>query len=233
MAKMSSVLLILFLIGCGGDHGPTPFVLNVESVDVVRLAVHRMDVLLRPSMLNQRFQMAPDAVLGGGVSTRVTGAGEYLIQFERGWVTANARIGPTTFNLDIPLLGAGGPDDPAIGNPTARVSFHRLELEVGRGEAPLPWPLPPGNDPLGRATVSVHCDPDYRWQCNASEPPDAGDPDGRTPDAPVDATPDATDATEDGLPVDAEADGSADAVTDAPVDEPIDVAIADAVADDG
>lgn len=165
--------------GCGGEPR-APFTLQIRSADVVQSAVHQIEVVLRPSVAAERFQPQADmSHFGGTISTRVTGAGEFAIFVESGFIDANATPGDlmSAFALDVPLLLASDVDQvDMVQDPYVDVTFIRRGERIGSSTRRfLPWPLPDG----GSVLTEVTCDRDggFARQCTNNEPlPDSGAP---------------------------------------------------------
>ena len=183
MRRLRQTALLLPLLwlaaSCGGDDTPAPFILQINSADVILNAVDRVEIIIRPSDLDRRFQMVPDmSHEGGTVFTRVSGAGEFVITMERDYVEANATTGTTgtTFTLELPVASSEEPDDPSIGDPTMEVNLIRGTERIATGQRFLVWPFPPGE----RAIVTVSCNrPEFDRQCTNNDPlpsSDAGTP---------------------------------------------------------
>lgn len=188
MRILGTITILAFVLAaCGGDDGPPPFVVQINSRDVVQTAVNRIELVLDPEELDRRFEMVPDRSIGGEVFTRVSAAGEYVITLEQGYITRNGQPGEMfPFLVRVPLQGS--PVDNGVADPTLRVTFIRGEERIGIGERFLAWPLAPG----GEAVVTVQCiRPTFARQCTNNDGADAGP-------APVDSGTDAGSTVADG-----------------------------------
>lgn len=159
------LIVLLFLAGCGGDEVDA-FSLRLLPRDVVESAVDSIEIVIKPTELNQRFVDEPDQSFDDNVSARVTAAGEFAIFVERGFIEDNAEDGPFTFNLRLPLYALSNADPPEIGDPQVTVTIIRREERIAIGQRLLPWPLPPG----GNGDVTISCVPEFGIQCTNNDP---------------------------------------------------------------
>jgi len=183
-SRLTRTVPILYLLaapafllgGCAAERAPAPFMLKVNSSNVVQLAVDGLEIVFQPET-GRSFDAAPEENLGSGVVAFTSSAGEYVIRANKRWITANAQTdaSTTTFFLNVPLYST----DPnsTVGSPAVRASFLQKrdrgagcepwELDCGdriaEGErSSLAWPLPDG----GATEVLVVCRrPDFGPQC--------------------------------------------------------------------
>lgn len=170
--------LCLAALSCS-DGGAEPFILRLIADDgsvpsgpgngIILAAVDRVQVVIAPdrSSGNQFDALAPRLFDGGDVETRVSAAGEWVITLERPYIEAHAFDHGTTFGLEIPLAPENTTDDPAIRDPTMRVTFQRQGEVIASTERGLNWPLLPGD----ALDVVVFCPEATRFQCLNSAPP--------------------------------------------------------------
>jgi len=174
MRRLQRTTLLLPLLwlaaSCGGADGPTPFTIQINSLDVILNAAETIEIVIRPTDLDRRFRTVPDMNYEGGtVYTRVSGAGEFVIRLEREYIQANAQTGvaETAFILEVPVQSSTAPDDGTIGDPTLEVNILRRGERIATDLVPLVWPLPPGE----RRVVHVECiRPDFDRQCTNNDP---------------------------------------------------------------
>ncbi len=160
------LLLGIGLVGCGSDGGSVDaFTLQINSLDVVRPAVDRIEVVLRPSDLDRHFRTEPDDTFQNDVSTRVSAAGEFVVLIEKPWIDSHFAEGPSTFNVRLPLFSEESTSDESIGDPIAYVTFIRRDERIALGERAVPWPLPAGE----KADVTVRCGAMFSRQCTNND----------------------------------------------------------------
>jgi hypothetical protein len=162
-------LSLAFVAACGEDARP-PFVLQINSQDIVQTAVDRIEIVMRPMPAGTRFAAQADmSDFGGTVASRVTGAGEFAINVEQAYVDANARPGDlmNAFFVDVPILLSDDTAQQSVEDPLTEVTFIRGSERIGNAERFLDWPLVDG----GQAVFRVMCDrPTYSRQCTNNDP---------------------------------------------------------------
>lgn len=167
---LAALVVPALLASCGGDDGPAPYTLQINSQDVVLNAVTRVEIVLQPrGDLDRTFRMVPDQDHAGGeISTRVSAAGEYVIVIERTWVEDHAAMPSSmqAFVLDVPLQASTAADDPSILDPMLTVTFIRGDERIAEGARLVTWPLPPGGEDI----VTVTCiRPEFSRQCTNND----------------------------------------------------------------
>jgi hypothetical protein len=176
------VLAPLVLAACGGDPPRDPFIIQINSQDIVQLAVDQIEIVLEPSPAGTRFSPQNDmSNFDGTISSRVTGAGQFAIRVEQAYIERNARPGDlmNAFFVDVPILLVSSAGQESVEDPLTRVTFIRGAERIGTFQRFLDWPLADG----GQAVFRVICTrPDFSRQCtnNDGAPPvDSGTmPDG-------------------------------------------------------
>ena len=178
-ALLLPILSLGLLVAACGEDGPAPFTIQLQSVDVVQTAVDRIEVLFKPSSLDQHFNMVEDGThFSGTVFTRVTASGDYLIQIEREYIDNYARPGGSTFLLDVPVYSTGS--GTTTSSPSVQVTFIRRDERIATAERFVAWPLPPGEE----SVMMVRClIPDFRRQCTNNDPLPMTDSGTGAPDA--------------------------------------------------
>lgn len=153
------------LLGCVDDR----FQIDVRSGDasggaqVALEAIDEVEVVLAPNRVqgNTFPPQAPRISNGGGVETRVSAAGEWVLRLFPPYLADNAALTDEGFSLSIPLSMAG--DQQAdVDAPSARVTFIRRGERIAESALlRLPWPLRSGtSEPLFvpcRAFFAVEC----------------------------------------------------------------------------
>ena len=174
MRVLSALLVPLafasILGACGSEPIRDPFVIQINSQDIVQPAVDRIEIVMRPMTAGQRFTSQADmSNFGGSVASRVTGAGEFAIFVERAYIDANARPGDlmNAFFVDVPVLMASDIGQDVVEDPLTQVTFIRGAERIGDVERFLEWPLVDG----AQAVFRVMCDrPDFARQCTNNNP---------------------------------------------------------------
>jgi len=177
-ALSTALVTALALSACGSDPAPPAFTFQINSRDVVLTAVDRIEIVLEPQSLDQNFTTVPDRSLyGGNVFTRVSAAGEFVINVERPYIAEHGHTAPdAAFIMELPLYSTDATDDPVVAVPQARTTFIRGAERIAVGSRFLEWPLPAG----GRAVATVSCirtPMNFGPQCTNNDPvrlPDAG-----------------------------------------------------------
>ncbi len=179
LALAGFCLLSCLLAACGGEARP-PFVLQINSQDIVQTAVDRIEIVMRPQPAGTSFAAQMDmSDFGGTVASRVTGAGEFAINVEQAYIDAHARPGDlmNAFFVDVPVLLDDTTLQDSVEDPLTDVSFIRGSEYIGSAQRFLDWPLVDG----GQAVFRVMCDcPTYARQCTNNDPiptADSGTPD--------------------------------------------------------
>ncbi|MEM9192998.1 MAG: hypothetical protein AAGF12_27740 [Myxococcota bacterium] len=150
---------LILCAGCGSDDdGPAPFILTIDTTDILLPAVQLVEIELSPNpmALDQMFAPRPEMMLFGGDGTaRVTGDGNFYITLNRAYVEREAvpKMGGQTFTLDVPLQAESSADTPGILDPRIDVHFQRNGVRIGTAAAFLPWPPPAG----GTQALRVNC----------------------------------------------------------------------------
>ena len=174
---LATFVSMSLLVGCG-DDAPPAHVIQINSEDIVQTAVDRIEIVMRPGMVNQQFQMAPDmSHFGGTAISRVTGAGEFVILLEKGYVDARAEqsMGVGAFLIDVPVSPVTAADPGA--DPTVEVTFIRGTERIADGQRFLDFPLLEG----ARSIVSVRCKRtpvNFGPQCTNNDPAPGSSPTG-------------------------------------------------------
>lgn len=159
----------LLLGGCAEDAS-TPFVLQIDSVDVSTQAIDRIFVVLEAGDLNRQFREVPDdSAFAGAVRTRVSGGGEFVIELTRAYVEGRAEPAEVPseglFTLDVPLE-TEAKEDSTIGDPNVTVTFLQGADSIAIGQGTLSWPL--ADDET--TTITVRCFDDIQDRCAGDAP---------------------------------------------------------------
>ncbi len=176
------VALVALTSGCG-DPARAPFIIQINSQDIVQTAVDRIEIVMRPMPAGTRFAAQADmSAFGGNVTSRVTGAGEFAINVERAYIDTHARPGDlmNAFFVDVPILLSDDTAQATVEDPLTEVTFIRGSERIGNAERFLDWPLVDG----AQAVFRVTCDrPMYSRQCTNNDPIPVADSGTTTSDA--------------------------------------------------